>query len=713
MKCKLLSIGGVIALSAGLMSCESTDTTNQTLAKHGTGTVVEQIQDNPLFHASSLQYQTPEFNNIKTKDYMPAFTEGIKLHKQEILGIINNEAAATFENTLVALERSGDLLDRTSRVFFGLSSLISDDEFQSIEAEITPIVTAHNDDIYLNTALFARVKAVMNADVKYSPEDQRLVDYYYEQFVRAGAVLTEEQKSEVRKINTELATLTFQFNQNLLSVTKNDVVIVNDVKELAGLSEGEIASLASDAKSAGKNGYLITIVNTTRQPILSQLENRDLREKIWLTSTSRAHTENDALVIKIAMLRAKKSQILGYGTWADYKIADQMAKTPKAVFKVLSELTPKSLAKADEEALAIEVELNKDGISGDVQPWDWEFYTEKVRQEKYNFDAAEIKPYFELNNVINNGLFYVMNKLYGISFTERKDLPVYHVDVSVYEVFDEDTRSIGLFYFDPYARPSKAGGAWMNEFVTQNYLTNEKPVVYNVLNIPKPAKGQPTLLTNDEVGTLFHEFGHALHGLFSEVKYPSLAGSNTASDFVEFPSQVHEDWAFEPSVLKQYATHYQTGELIPQTLLNKMLASKKFNQGFDTTEYLAAVLLDLKWHDISTKTVITDVKAFEKKALIEAGVDNRLIPPRYKTAYYSHIFGGGYSAGYYAYLWSEVFGADAFYYMIDNGGLTRENGDKFRKEVLSKGNSRDLMLDYTEFRGQEPTIDAMLKRKGF
>ncbi|MGB0936456.1 MAG: M3 family metallopeptidase [Colwellia sp.] len=712
MRSKLTIIAVAIALSAGVTSCGSSEKPQ----KDTTNTLNEGVQEsiqNPLFEPSPLQYQTPMFDKIQTQDYFPAFKAGITAHKKEIQTIVNNQEPATLENTLIALEHSGELLDRTSRVFYSLTSLISDEDFQQVEAEVTPLVTAHSDDIYLNPALFKRVQTVVDAPIKYSAEDQRLVDYYNDLFISAGANLNETQKADIREINTELASLTFKFNQNLLSVAKYDVVLVNDKKQLAGLNESEIESLAVDAKNAGKEGYLITIVNTTRQPLLSQLENRKLREKIWKTSTSRAHKENDPLIKEIVKLRAKKAKILGYATWAEYKIADQMAKTPQAVYKMLDNLTPKSLAKGDEEAQAIRLEMQKEGVKGDVQPWDWEYYTEKVRQDKYNFDVNEVKPFFELDNVVNNGLFYVMTKLYGISFSQRKDLPVYHEDVTVYEVFDEDTSSIGLFYFDPYARPSKAGGAWMGEYVTQSFLKANKPVVYNVLNIPKPAPGQATLLTNDEVGTLFHEFGHALHGLFSQVKYPSLAGSNTASDFVEFPSQVHEDWAFEPSVLKHYAKHYKTGEVIPNALLDKMLASKKFNQGFDTTEYLAAVLLDLKWHDITPEAVVEDVEAFEKKSLIAAGVDNKLIPPRYKSAYYSHIFGGGYSAGYYAYLWSEVFGADAFYYMLDNGGLTRENGDKFRKEVLSQGSSRDLMLHYTEFRGQEPTIDAMLKRKGF
>lgn len=712
MKNKLTVIGVALALSTSVFSCDSTHK-NEPSGNENINKVSLKQSQNPLFEPSPLQYQTPIFNQIKTQDYLPAFKAGIEAHKKEIQAIVDNKAPATLENTLIALELSGELLDRTSRVFYSLTSLISDETFQQIEAEITPLVTSHSDDIYLNHTLFNRVKAVAKAEINYSAEDLRLVDYYYELFISAGANLNKTQKADIREINAELASLTFKFNQNLLSVAKNDVVLVNDKKQLAGLSDLEIESLAVDAKNADKEGYLITLVNTTRQPLLSQLENRALREKIWLTSTSRAHQENDPLIKEIVILRAKKAKILGYATWADYKIADQMAKTPQAVFKMLDNLTPKSLAKGEEEAQAIRLEMQKEGVKGEVQPWDWEYYTEKVRQDKYNFDVNEVKPYFELDNVVNNGMFYVMTKLYGISFTQRTDLPVYHEDVTVYEVFDEDTSSIGLFYFDPYARPSKAGGAWMGEYVTQSFLKTNKPVVYNVLNIPKPAPGQATLLTNDEVGTLFHEFGHALHGLFSQVKYPSLAGSNTASDFVEFPSQVHEDWAFEPSVLKHYAKHYKTGEVIPGALLDKMLASKKFNQGFDTTEYLAAVLLDLKWHDITPETVIEDVELFERKSLIAAGVDNKLIPPRYKSAYYSHVFGGGYSAGYYAYLWSEVFGADAFYYMLDNGGLTRENGDKFRKEVLSQGNSRDLMLHYTEFRGQEPTIDAMLKRKGF
>ena len=421
---------------------------------------------------------------------------------------------------------------------------------------------------------------------------------------------------------------------------------------------------------------------------------------------------NGPVLIKLAELRAQKAQLLGYPTWAAYVTADQMAKTPAAVYEILDDLAPKAVAKAEVEAQAIQAQIKASGGNFSVQPWDWAFYAEKVRKAKYDLDESVIKPYFELDRVLHDGLFFAMQKLYGITFKARKDLPVYHDDVQAFEVFNQDGSSIGLFYFDPYAREGKGGGAWMDEFVTQSELLKQKPVVYNVLNIPKPADGQPTLLTFDEVTTLFHEFGHAAHGLFSQVKYPSLAGTATARDFVEFPSQFNEDWDIDPQVIAHYAKHYQTGEAIPKALLDKLLAAHHFNQGFDTTEYLAAALLDMEWHSISAGTKIEDVAAFEQQALAKHGIDYAPAPPRYKSAYFSHAFSGGYSAGYYAYLWTEVFAADAFAYMAEHDGLNRDNGDKFRSRVLSMGNSQDLMQDYIDFRGAKPTVDALLKRRG-
>ncbi|MEQ5808580.1 M3 family metallopeptidase [Alteromonas sp. NFXS44] len=668
--------------------------------------------ENVLLKPSTLDYQAPDFDKIETANYEPAFELGMEEHTAEIDAIAGNEAPATFENTILTMEKSGELLTRVATIFFNLSSIISDKEIQRIEAEMSPRLTAHSDSIHLNSKLFERVKTVYENKDSLNKEDKRLTEKTYEQFVRAGANLTEEQKAKVRGINEQITKLQTQFSQNILASFKNDTIIVTDESELAGLSDSDKASLKSAAEGADKEGYMISLVNTTRQPILTSLENRELRKKIWEKSANRAMDVNGPIILELTHLRAEKAALLGYPNWASYAIENQMAKKPENVFKILDDLAPQAVEKAKEEAAAIEEVMHADGVTGDVQPWDWAYYAEKVRKAKYDLDDSEVKPYFELNSVLENGLFFAMEKLYGITFKERTDLPVYVEDARLFEVFNEDGSNIGLFYFDPYAREGKSGGAWMSEFVTQSFMNGTKPVVYNELNIVKPAPGEPTLLSFDETTTLFHEFGHADHGLFSLVKYPSLAGTNTARDFVEFPSQFNEDWAIDPAVLANYAKHYKTGEPIPQALLDKVMKAVSFNQGFNTVEYLAAALLDMEWHMIGADEEVRDVAAFEKAALEKHGIDYAPVPPRYKSAYFSHTFAGGYSAGYYAYLWTEVLAADAFAHMAENGGLTRENGDLFRKEILSKGNSEDLMENYVEFRGQEPTVDALMKRRG-
>jgi peptidyl-dipeptidase Dcp len=707
-------LAAAITATLAISSCSSTMTDNKTTKMKQTtnlSTLTNQA-NNVLFSQSSLPYHTPQFDKIKITDYEPAFDAGIKQHNAEIAAIANNPVAATFDNTIVAMEKTGELLNRAATVFFNLSGLISDKDYQRIEGKMAPILSAHSDNIHLNNKLFSRVEAVYNAKDALSKEDQRLVEFYYNQFVRAGAKLSEQDKQAMRDINTQLSTMSTDFSQNIMKSFKNDTIIVTDKAELAGLADDEIASLASAAKTAGKDGYMITLVNTTRQPILTSLENRALRKRIWEQSAHRAMDVNGPLVLKMAKLRAEKAKLLGYNSWADYVIADQMAKTPSAVFDILDDLAPKAVVKAKNEAADIEQVIKAEGKNFQVQPWDWAYYAEKVRKAKYDLDDKEVKPYFEFNSVLHNGLFFAMNKLYGISFKDRTDLPVWNEDVKAFEVFNADGSSIGLFYIDPYARTGKNGGAWMSEWVSQSGLMGTKPVVYNALNIPKPAEGQPTLMTFDEVSTMFHEFGHADHGLFSNVKYPSLAGTNTARDFVEFPSQFNEDWSINPTVIANYAKHYKTGEAIPKALLDKILKAHKFNQGYDTTEYLAAALLDMEWHSISADTKIDDVEKFEQQALAKHGINYAPVPPRYKSAYFSHAFAGGYSAGYYAYLWTEVFAADAFAYMTEKGGLTRENGDSFRENVLSKGNSQDLMQDYINFRGNKPSTDALLKRRG-
>ena len=705
-------IATTIASALLLSACSENKSETQTMAKESAAQVQDVNASNVLFKPSPLQYMAPEFDKFGTKDYEAVFDAGIAEHTAQIQAIANNPEPATFKNTLVEMELSGELLNRVSTAFYNLSGLISDDEYQRISKKMAPVLSAHSDDIYLNGALFERVQTIYDNQAALSAEDQRLVDFYYKQFVKAGAKLSDEEKAKMREINAQLANLSTAFSQNVLKSFKEDVIVVTDKSKLAGLSEGEIAGLAAAAKKAGKEGYMITLVNTTQQPILSSLENRELREQIFTASANRAAQTNGPIIIEETNLRAQKAELLGYKDWASYVMTSRMAQTTENVYGILDDLAPKAVEKAKIEAAAIQKVINDSGESFELKPWDWAFYAEKVRAEKYDLDPALVKPYFEMSSVINDGLFFAMNKLYGITFKERQDLPVYHEDVTVYEVFNADGSAIGLFYMDPYAREGKRGGAWMSAYVSQSGLKGTKPVIYNAQNIPKPAEGEPTLMTFDEVSTMFHEFGHAAHGLFSDVKYPSLAGTATARDFVEFPSQAHEDWMIEPSVLANYAKHYKTGEPIPQALLDKVLASQKFNQGFGTTEYLAAALLDMEWHSFGSDKKINDVQKFESDALKAHGIDYYPVPPRYKSNYFSHTFAGGYSAGYYAYLWTEVFAADAFAHMENNGGLTRENGDNFRKEILSKGNSRDLMQSYIEFRGQKPTTDALLKRRG-
>jgi peptidyl-dipeptidase Dcp len=701
------AIGAAFVLSACSEKMSSEKSQNSTIEAKA---AID--HENLLLSRSPLQDQAPQFDKIKMSDYEPAYALGFQQQEVEIDAIAYNEDAASFDNTIVAMETSGELLARVNNVFSNLSGLISDKEFQRIEAEMAPKLSAHSDNIFLNETLFKRVQSIYQQRDGLSAEDQRLIAYYNDKFVRAGAKLDEKSKTRMREINSELSILSTDFSQNILKSFKEDTILVTDKAQLAGLSENDIASLASAAKDAGKEGYMITLVNTTRQPVLSSLENRQLRQKVWETSANRAMANNGPILLKLVKLRAEKANLLGYVDWASYVSADQMAQTPEAIFGILDDLAPKAVAKAKAEAAEIQAIMKSEGADFEMMPWDWAYYADKVRAAKYDLDESLLKPYFEFNTVLHDGLFFAMEKLYGITFKDRKDLPVWNDTVLAFEVFNEDGSSIGLFYLDPYAREGKSGGAWMSEFMTQSWLLNNKPVVYNAQNIPKPAEGQPTLMTFSEVTTMFHEFGHATHGLFSQVKYPSLAGTATARDFVEFPSQFNEDWDIDPLVLANYAKHYQTGEPIPQALLDKVLASHKYGQGYDTTEYLAASLLDMEWHTLPADASIQDVEQFEQKALAKHGIAYMAVPARYKSAYFSHIFAGGYSAGYYAYLWTEVFAADAFGFMAENGGLNRANGDSFREKVLSMGNSQDLMQDYINFRGQKPTTDALLKRRG-
>jgi peptidyl-dipeptidase Dcp len=675
---------------------------------------------NPFFAKSTLPYQLPPFDKIKDEHYRPAFDKGMADHLVEIQAIASNPEPATFENTIVAMERSGELLQRVSITFGNLSNAHTNDELKKVDVEVSPKLSAHSDAIYLNGALYDRVKKLFDArgELKLDPESDRLLERYHRDFVRAGAKLSEDQKTRLRAINEELATLGTKFSQNLLEDTNALAVVVDTKAELDGLAEDEIAALAEAAKARKLDGkYVIQIILPTPQPALSRLKNRALRERIHKAATERSNRNNEhdnkAVLARIVKLRADRAALMGYKTHADYVLEVETARTSKAVNELLAKLTPAAVANAKKEAADMQQLIKQQGGSFKLEPWDWAFYAEQVRKARYDFDESQMKPYFELNRVLQDGVFHMANKVYGLTFKERKDLPVYQEDVRVFEVFEEDGRALGLLLFDPYARESKRGGAWMNNYVPQSGLTGDAPVVANHLNIPKPPKGQPALLTFDEANTMFHEFGHALHGLFSNVKYPYFTGTNVPRDFVEYPSQVHEMWVTYPEILKNYARHHQSGEPIPQALIDKMKASEKFNQGFTTTEYLAASLLDQAYHQLpADKAEIKDVTAFETAALKKYGALVKEVPTRYRSTYFNHIFGGGYSAGYYAYIWSEVLDADTVEWFKEKGGLSRANGDEFRAKLLSKGGSVDAIELFKSFRGREPDIKPLLERRG-
>jgi peptidyl-dipeptidase Dcp len=713
------AIGAVLVVSAcSDNTAPQQNNDSQTQAQQTAASVTDVTSANPLLTKSTLQFETPDFRLIKDEHFMPAFEQGMQQHMTEVLAIANNPAPATFDNTLVALEQSGELLTRVSRVFYNLAGTDSNPERRKIQSAMAPKLAAHSDDINLNPKLFARIKSLyqQREQLQLNAEAVRLIEVYYDRFVRAGAQLTDEQKTAIRALNEEHSTLTNQFSQNLLAESKNIAVLVDTQAELDGLTEAQIGSAAAAAKDAGHDGkFLLKLTNTTRQPLLSQLSNRELRQRIWQASANRnqsGDTDNRAIVARLAQLRAERARLLGYDNWASYGLESQMAKTPTAVFDMLGSMVPAVVANTNKEAAAIQEMIKQKGGDFALQPWDWEYYAEFVRQAKFDLDESEVKQYFEFNRVLEDGVFYTMNRLFGIRFAPRPDLPVYHPDVKAYELFDADGTSLAIFYADYFAREGKRGGAWMSSFVGQSHLTGQKPVVVNVMNIPKAPDGEPTLVSYDNVTTIFHELGHGLHGMFSDVKFPTLAGTSVSRDFVEFPSTFQEDWAAHPEVIANYAKHYQTGEPIPKALLDKVMKSRSFNQGFDTLEYMSAALLDMEWHSLSADEPLQDVNEFEAAALKKHGVDLAAVPPRYKSTYFSHSMGGGYSAGYYAYMWSEILAADAFAYVQQQGGLKLENGQNYRKNILAVGNSRLPMESYKAFRGQEPTTDALLIRRG-
>jgi peptidyl-dipeptidase Dcp len=676
---------------------------------------------NPLLQPSDLPYGYPRFDLIKDEHFAPALAAGMTEHLKEIEAIANQPAKPTFDNTLVALERAGGLLDRVNRIFSNLSGANASDAIRSVEKDMAPKFAAHTDAIRLNRALFARIDALheQREQLGLDAESKRLLERYHRDFVRAGAKLAPAEQTKLKAMNAELAQLTTAFSQNVLKETNASAIVVDRRDDLAGLPENEIAAAANAAKAAKQEGkFVIRLLNTSGQPSLSSLENRELRQRIQRASTTRNmrgnEFDNRGIVARIVKLRAERATLLGFPNHAAYQLEEQTAKSVDTVNRLLADLAGPAVANARREAADIQALIDQEKSGFKLEPWDWDFYAEKVRRQRYAFDESQLKPYFELNRVLIDGVFFAATKLYGITFKERKDLPVYEPTVRVFEVFDTDGKSLALFLTDNYARPSKRGGAWNSGYSIQSTLLGTRPVYGNHLNIPKPADGQPTLLTFDEVETLFHEFGHALHGIFSAVKFPRFAGTQVPRDFVEYPSQVNEMWAIWPEVLKNYAKHHETGAPLPTVLLEKLLAAEKFNQGFATTEMLAAMLLDQSWHQLSPDRVpdTEGVLGFEADALKRAGVAFAPVPPRYRSTYFSHVFFGAYSAGYYSYIWSEVLDADSVEWFKQNGGLTRKNGDHFRNTLLSRGGSLDALDLFRNFRGAAPDVKPLLKRRG-
>ncbi|MCM7440958.1 peptidyl-dipeptidase Dcp [Enterobacter hormaechei] len=671
--------------------------------------------NNPFFEISLLPYQAPRFDAINDSHYRPAFDEAMRLKRADIDAIIAQRAAPDFDNTVLALEKSGAMLSRVSSVFFAMTSAYTNDDLQALDEQFSTELAGLANDIWLNDTLFARVEAVWQDREALDAESRRLTEETYQHFVLAGARLNVDEKAELKSLNTEAATLTSQFNQRLLAANKAGGLVVDDVRQLDGLSAEEMAAAAHAAAEKGlKERWLIPLLNTTQQPALAALALRETRKKLFSAGWERTQKgdENDTreLIRRLTALRARQAQLLGFDNYASWSIADQMAKTPEAALEFMRGIVPAARGRAALEQADIQKVIDDEQGGFTVQAWDWAFYAERVRSAKYALDESQIKPYFALNTVLEDGVFWTATQLFGIRFVERFDIPVYHPDVRVWEIFDHTGEGMALFYGDFFARDSKAGGAWMGNFVEQSYEFAARPVIYNVCNYQKPANGQTALISWDDVITLFHEFGHTLHGLFASQRYATLSGTNTPRDFVEFPSQINEHWASHPQVFAHFARHYQTGEPMPDALREKMLNATQFNKGYDMTELLSAALLDMNWHGIQEP--VEDVEAFEAAALKKEGLDLPAVPPRYRSSYFAHIFGGGYAAGYYAYLWTQMLADDGYQWFVEQGGLTRENGQTFREAILSRGNSTDLAELYRNWRGHDPKIEPMLENRG-
>jgi len=673
---------------------------------------------NPFAKPSTLYLQTPDFSKIKDSDYLPAIMAGMAEQKREIAQIANNPAAPTFNNTLVPLERSGQLLERALLAFFAVNGANTNDALQEVDTKTSPLLAAHQDYIFLNDKLFKRVETLHEnqASLNLNPEQAKLLDVYYKQFIKAGAQLSPEKKVQLKQMNERLSTLSTDFGQKLLAATKAGAVHVTDKAALAGMTDAEIAAAEQAAKDRKLDGYVLPLQNTTRQPAATTLSSHATRQALFDASVMRAEhgDANDTrnIVSEMAQLRAQKAALIGFSNYADYTLSDQMAKDRATALGFLTRLAPATAAKQRQEWADIVALAKSQDPNATPTAADWNYYAEQIRKQRYDLNQDELKPYFEIHKVLNDGVFFAANQLYGITFKERHDLPTWNPDMMAYEVFDADGKSMALMYFDYWKRDNKGGGAWMSNLVNQSYLRGTKPVIYNVANFTKPAPGQPALISWDDVTTMFHEFGHALHGLFAAETYPTLSGTSVARDFVEFPSQFNEHWALDPKVLPHYAVHYQTGQTIPQALVDKIKRSRTFNQGFDNGEVLEAARLDLDWHSLTADAPRQDVDQFEAKALAASGFDTADVPPRYRSSYFAHVWGGGYAAGYYAYPWTRMLAEDAAQWFENHGGLTRENGQRFRDMVLSRGNTLDLAEMYRAFAGHDPDIQPYLDYYG-
>jgi peptidyl-dipeptidase Dcp len=674
--------------------------------------------DNPFYAASTLPFQAPPFDKIKDSDYQPALEAGMAEQIKEVEAIANNPAPPTFENTFVALEKTGQLFNRVMAVFNGVTGANTNPTLQQVQSDEAPKLAAHQDAIFLNSKLFARIKAVYDerASLNLDPESLRLVEYDYKEFVHAGAALSDADKAQLKKLNEEESTLSNDFIIKLLAATKAAAYSTTDQAALKGLNDAQVAAAAQAAQERKQQGWVIPLQNTTQQPDLTVLADRATRKALFEDSWTRAErgdaNDTRSTIARIAQIRAEKAKLLGFPDYAAWTLTDQMAKTPEAALKFLNDLVPAATAKAASEGKDIQAVIDAQNGGFTLEPWDWNFYAEQVRKAKYDLDESQVKPYFELNNVLENGVFYAATQLYGITFKELHDIPVYNPDVRVFEVFDADGKPMALWYCDYFKRDNKNGGAWMDSFVQQSKLLGTLPVVFNVANFQKPAPGQPALISFGDVTTMFHEFGHALHGMFADTEYPSLSGTSVPRDFVEFPSQFNEHWAMYPAVFNHYAKNYKTGEPMPAELVAKIRKAATFNQGYMLTELLAAAELDMQWHMLPADAPLQNPDTFETEALKKTNLLISTVPPRYRSSYFMHIWANGYAAGYYAYMWTEMLDDDAYQWFEDHGGLTRENGERFRRMVLSRGNTEDLEAMYERWLGAKPTIEPMLKFRG-